>query len=136
MPTIPLPIKCITHLRIKILPLDSTGYEPLLEEDWDEIAEAWRDAFSCMPGRHHIENVLLDLHGIDPFMVPDIVPLLVEVTTGLYTRTKEESERELVIGIVGAERQRQWIEGQLPGESEEELFEEELAAARRQRGGA
>ena len=44
----------------------------------------------------------MDLRGIDPFMVPDIVPLLVEVTTGLYTRTKEESGRELVFGVVGA----------------------------------
>jgi len=86
-----------------------------------------------MPGQHHIENVLLDLHGIDPFVIPDIVPLLVEVTTGLYTRTKEESGRELVFGVAGAERQRQWIEAQLPGKSEDELFEEELAAALQER---
>jgi len=88
-----------------------------------------------MPGQHHIENVMLDLHGMDPFVIPDIVPILVEVTTGLYTRTKEESGRELIFGVVGAERQREWTEAQLPGKSEDELFEEELAAARRQRGG-
>lgn len=78
--------------------------------------------------------MLLDLHGIDHFSIPNLVPLLQEVTTGLYTRTEEESGRELVFGIVGAERQRKWIEAQLPGKSEDELFEE-LAAALRERGG-
>ena len=109
MSDISLPVKHITHLCYRVVPDDFPGYEPT-PEDWDALAEAWQDAFSCMPGRHHIENVLLDLHGMDPFVVPDIVPILVEVTTGLYTRTKEESGRELIFGIVGAERQRQWIE--------------------------
>ncbi|KAI4671936.1 uncharacterized protein J4E78_000434 [Alternaria triticimaculans] len=128
-----LPVKYITGIRVKILADGFPEYEPT-PEDWNELAQAWGDAFFCMPGRHHIENVLLDLRGIDPFVIPDIVPLLVEVTTELYTRTKEDSGRELVFGVVGAERQRQWIEGQLPGKSEDDLFDEELAAARRQRG--
>ncbi|KAI4646660.1 hypothetical protein J4E93_004882 [Alternaria ventricosa] len=134
MSDVSLPVKYITGLRINMLPDDFPEYEPT-PEDWDALAEAWHEAFSCLPGRHHIENVMLDLRGIDPFTVPDIVPVLVEVTTGLYTRTKKESGRDLVFDVMGAERQRKWIETQLPGKSEDELFEEELAAARRQRGG-